>query len=182
MAVYFAKALGLDEETIALVRTGGLLHDIGKTGVPDSVLLKPGRFTNKEYAIMKTHPGIGDSILRNMDTLAFERQIVRHHHERMDGYGYPDKLKGEGIPLIARIVCVADAIDAMTTHRVYRQAKPLSFCIEQLRQNSGTQFDTQVVEVAIAAIEEGHVSTQAISEDDDFGDILPAFLPAYAKS
>jgi putative nucleotidyltransferase with HDIG domain len=182
MAVYFAGKLGLDEETIALVRTGGLLHDIGKTGVPDSVLLKPGRFTNKEYAIIKTHPAIGDSILRNMDTLALERQIVRHHHERMDGHGYPDKLKGEGIPLIARIVCVADAIDAMTTHRVYRQARPLSFCIEQLRQNSGTQFDTQVVEVAIAAIEEGHVNTQAIPEHDDFGDVLPAFLPAYAKS
>ena len=82
---------------------------------------------------------------------------------------------------MARIVCVADAIDAMTTHRVYRQAKPLSFCIEQLKQNSGTQFDTEVVKVAITAIEEGHVNTQAPPEDDDFGDVLPAFLPAYAK-
>jgi len=181
MSVYFAKKLGLDEETIAVIRTGGLLHDIGKTGVPDAVLLKPGRFTDKEFATIKTHPAIGDSILRNMDTLTLERQIVRHHHERMDGFGYPDRLKGEEIPFIARIVGVADAIDAMTSHRVYRQARPLSFCIEQLRQHSGTQFDTQVVEVAIAAIEEGHVSTQAISEDDDFGDVLPAFLPAHAK-
>jgi len=181
MAVYFARKLGLDDETITLVRTGGLLHDIGKTGVPDSVLLKPGKFTDKEFAIIKTHPAIGDSILRSMDTLAQERQIVRHHHERVDGHGYPDKLKGEEIPLVARIVCVADAIDAMTTHRVYREARPLSFCIEQLKQNSGTQFDTEVVKVAITAIEDGHVNTQAAPEDDDFGDVLPAFLPAYAK-
>jgi len=182
LSVLFAKRLGLDEETITLVRTGGLLHDIGKTGVPDSVLLKPGRFTDREYAIIKTHPAIGDSILRNMDTLVRERQIVRHHHERMDGFGYPDKLKGDQIPLTARIVCVADAIDAMTTHRVYRQARPLSFCVEQLRKNAGTQFDTQVVEVAIAAIEEGLVDTQAIYDDEeDFGNVLPAFLPAFAK-
>jgi putative nucleotidyltransferase with HDIG domain len=182
MAVYFAKKLGLDEATITAVHTGGLLHDIGKTGVPDSILLKPGKFTDKEYAAIKAHPAIGDAILKHMDTMTLERQIVRHHHERVDGFGYPDKLKGDEIPFIARIVCVADCIDAMTTHRVYRQARPLSFCIEQLRLNSGTQFDTQVVEVAIAAIEEGHVSTQADSDDDAFGDVLPAFLPALAKS
>ncbi|ATX78575.1 HD-GYP domain, c-di-GMP phosphodiesterase class II (or its inactivated variant) [Mariprofundus aestuarium] len=164
MSVIFAAKLGLDQEAIDLIQTGGLLHDLGKVGIPDSILLKEGRFTDQEFARMKAHPAIGDTILKNLDGLGRERQMVRHHHERMDGSGYPDKLKGEEIPLAARIVCVADAIDAMTSHRVYRTAQPLSFCIEQLRLNSGTQFDSAVVEVAIEAIEEGLIETQATSQ------------------
>lgn len=170
LSVRFATDLGLGEDVVSLVRLGGLLHDIGKVGIPDEVLLKPGRYSDREYAIMKAHPAIGDSILKHMDTMVHERLIVRHHHERWDGRGYPDGLMGEEIPLEARIVCVADAIDAMTTHRVYRQAKPLSFCIEQLKLGVGTQFDPQVVEVAINAIEQGFVSTQARPEDDDKND------------
>ncbi|MDQ6973259.1 MAG: HD domain-containing protein [Mariprofundaceae bacterium] len=161
LSMVFAQELGLDEETIQIIRTGGRLHDIGKVGVADSVLLKPGRYTEQEFAKMKAHPAIGDSILKNMDSLVRERLMVRHHHERMDGRGYPDGLAGEDIPFEARIVCVADAIDAMTTHRVYRMAKPLSFCLEQLRINSGIQFDPQVVEVAVSVIENGLVHTQA---------------------
>lgn len=164
MGVIFAQKMGLDQETIELVRTGGLLHDLGKVGIPDSILLKEGKFTDQEFARMKAHPAIGDEILKNLDGLGRERQIVRHHHERMDGFGYPDKLKGEEIPLPARIVCVADAIDAMTSHRVYRMAQPLSFCLEQLRRSSGTQFDSAVVDVAIEAIEEGLIDTQATSQ------------------
>jgi len=159
----FAQELGLDDKTIQVIRTGGLLHDIGKVGVADAVLLKPGRYTEQEFAIMKAHPAIGDSILKNMDTLSRERLMVRHHHERFDGRGYPDGLGGEDIPFEARIVCVADAIDAMTTHRVYRMARPLSFCVEQLKESSGTQFDSQVVEVAVSVIERGLVHTQAQS-------------------
>ncbi len=161
LSAIFADDLGLDSDHVDLIRTGGLLHDIGKCGIPDAVLLKPGRYTEQEFAIMKAHPAIGDNILSNMDTMVRERQMLRHHHERYDGFGYPDKLVGENIPFDARIVCVADAIDAMTTHRVYRMARPLSFCLEQLKNNSGTQFDPQVVEVAIAAIERGVVKTQA---------------------
>ncbi|MDQ6953701.1 MAG: HD domain-containing protein [Mariprofundaceae bacterium] len=161
LSMVFAQELGLDEETIQIIRTGGRLHDIGKVGVADAVLLKPGRYTEQEFAKMKAHPAIGDSILKNMDSLVRERLMVRHHHERMDGRGYPDSLAGEDIPFEARIVCVADAIDAMTTHRVYRMAKPLSFCLEQLRNNSGIQFDPQVVEVAVSVIENGLVHTQA---------------------
>jgi len=161
LSMLFAEDLGLDEKTIQVIRTGGLLHDIGKVGVADAVLLKPGRYTDQEFAIMKAHPAIGDSILKNMDTLSRERLMVRHHHERFDGRGYPDGLAGDDIPFEARIVCVADAIDAMTTNRVYRMARPLSFCVEQLKANSGTQFDSQVVDVAIAAIERGMVSTEA---------------------
>jgi len=177
LSVSFARSLGLDGEHVELIRTGGLLHDIGKCGVPDAVLLKPGRYTEHEFAVMKAHPGIGDSILKHMDPLVRERQMVRHHHERMDGHGYPDRLKGEDIPFEARIVCVADAIDAMTTHRVYRMAKPLSFCLEQLKCNSGTQFDTGVVEVAIDAIEKGYVKTQAQSDGGDMG-----LMPLSAKA
>jgi len=163
LSMLFAQELQLDEETIQVIRTGGLLHDIGKVGIADEILLKPGRYTEQEFAKMKAHPAIGDAILKNMDTLARERLMVRHHHERMDGKGYPDKLIGEEIPFEARIVCVADSIDAMTTHRVYRMAKPLSFCIEQLKFNSGTQFDSQVVDVAISVIERGLIHTQADS-------------------
>ncbi len=161
LSVILARRLQVDEDTIQLIRTGGLLHDIGKVGVPDAVLLKPGRYTDKEYAIMKAHPGIGDAILRNMDTLVRERLMVRHHHERWDGKGYPDRIGGEEIPLEARIVCVADAIDAMTTHRVYRMARPLSFCAEQIERNAGTQFDPEVAKVALDVIAAGEVRTQA---------------------
>lgn len=172
LSVQFARALGLDDENIQLIKTGGLLHDIGKVGVADSVLLKPGRYTEQEYNIMKAHPAIGDSILKNMDTLVRERLIVRHHHERWDGKGYPDKIGGTEIPFEARIVCVADAIDAMTTHRVYRQAKPLSFCAEQLEFASGSQFDPQVVAVALEAIRQGNIFTQAKSDNCDEG-VMP---------
>jgi len=169
LSAHFAKSLGLDEDHVELIRTGGRLHDIGKCGVPDAVLLKPGRYTDHEFAVMKAHPGIGDEILKHMDPLVRERKMVRHHHERMDGHGYPDRIKGEKIPFDARIVCVADAIDAMTTHRVYRMAKPLSFAVEQLKRNSGTQFDTRIVEVALDAIEKGFVKTQAQSEGENQG-------------
>ena len=172
LSVQFARALGLDDENIQLIKTGGLLHDIGKVGVADSVLLKPGRYTDQEYNIMKAHPAIGDSILKNMDTLVRERLIVRHHHERWDGKGYPDKIGGTEIPFEARIVCVADAIDAMTTHRVYRQAKPLCFCAEQLEFASGTQFDPQVVTVALEAIRQGNIFTQSQSDNCDEG-VMP---------
>lgn len=161
LGMLIASEMGVNEEFMSLIRVGGLLHDIGKVGIADDVLLKPGRYTEHEYAIMKAHPAIGDAILKHMDSLVRERQIVRHHHERWDGRGYPDRLAGEDIPFAARIVCVADAIDAMTTHRVYRMAKSLSFCVEQLTENSGTQFDSDVVKAAVAVIERGAVKTQA---------------------
>ena len=173
LSMLFAEELGLDEETIQVIRTGGCLHDIGKVGVADAVLLKPGRYTDAEFAKMKAHPGIGDAILKNMDNLVRERLMVRHHHERMDGRGYPDGLQGEEIPFEARIVCVADAIDAMTTHRVYRMARPLSFCLEQLKNNSGIQFDSQVVEVAVSVIESGRVHTQADATPNGVAGLMP---------
>jgi len=159
-----AEDMGLDSDHVELIRTGGTLHDIGKVGIPDEVLLKQGRYTEKEYAIMKAHPAIGDNILKNMDTLVRERLMVRHHHERWDGLGYPDRLAGEDIPFDARIISVADAIDAMTTDRVYRMAQPVSFCAEQLQHGAGTQFDPEIAEVAIAAIKRGVVESHAEGE------------------
>lgn len=172
LSATLAEDMGLDQDRVDLIRTGGLLHDIGKCGIPDAVLLKPGRYTENEFAIMKAHPAIGDNILKNMDTMIRERLMLRHHHERYDGLGYPDRLSGEDIPLEARIVCVADAIDAMTTHRVYRMARPLSFCVEQLKTGSGTQFDPEIVKVALAAIERGAVSTQA-EEQQNIEGVMP---------
>jgi len=171
LAVLLADGLGLAADEVSLIHTGGRLHDIGKAGIPDAVLLKPGRYTDREFAVMKAHPGIGDAILRHMDTLVYERQVVRHHHERIDGNGYPDRLKGDHIPFAARIVCVADAIDAMTSHRVYRMAQPMSFCMEQLKRNSGTQFDADVVEVALSVIDKGYVTTQASPQEESHGEM-----------
>ena len=171
LAAMFAEGLGLPSDEVTRIQQGGRLHDIGKAGIPDAILLKPGRYTDKEFAMMKAHPGIGDAIVRHLDTLTYERLMIRHHHERMDGRGYPDRLKGEQIPFAARIVCVADSIDAMTTHRVYRMAQPMSFCVEQLKANSGTQFDSDVVEVALHVIEQGYVTTQAVARDVEHGDM-----------
>jgi len=161
LAVRLAKNMGHNQDVISTIRVGGLLHDIGKAGIPDAVLLKTDRLTHDEFEVIKTHSVIGVEVLQHMDMLSREIMIVRHHHERWDGHGYPDGLAAEQIPLEARIVGVADAIDAMTTHRCYRKAQPLSFCLEQLKRNSGTQFDPAVARAAINAIECGQVRTQA---------------------
>ncbi len=161
LAVDFAEHMDLDATAIDSIRTGGLLHDIGKVAIADAILMKPGRLTTRELSMIKTHPNIGDTILRNMDSLVVEREIVRSHHEHWDGSGYPDGLKDEEIPLYARIVGVADAIDAMTSHRCYRGALSVAACREQLEEYSGTQFDPDIATVAIAAIDDGRIHTQA---------------------
>lgn len=164
LSVLLAREMGLDQAVVDVLRTGGLLHDIGKVGIPDAILLKPGSYTEEEYAQMKTHPEIGDSILKHMEMLKQERLIVRHHHERWDGDGYPDGLEGDAIPLIARVAGVADAIDAMMTHRVYRAATTLDYCVEQLRSGTGAQFDPAVVEAALALIGRGTIVPQPADE------------------
>ena len=175
ISVQIASEMQLDDETLELIKTGALMHDIGKVGIADDVLLKPGRFTDHEYRIMQAHPAIGDSILKHMDALLRERLIVRHHHERWDGNGYPDKLAKEDIPLTARIVCVADAIDAMTTSRCYRNAKPLAFCREQLRLGSGKQFDPKVVKAAIALIDRDEIRMLPEAEMPKVNEDMPPF-------
>jgi putative two-component system response regulator len=121
-ATLLADRIGLSDASIEAVRQGALFHDFGKIGVPDRVLLKPGKLTDLEYDEIKRHPSVGRNLLQNMRTLASSLEVVHHHHERMDGSGYPDHLEGEAIPVTARVCTIADIFDALTTARVYRGA------------------------------------------------------------
>lgn len=134
-AVGLGTALGLTTEELAALSRGGYLHDVGKIGVPDSVLLKPGRLTPAEYSLIKLHPVIGERLLGNLRSLAPVRPIVRHHHERLDGTGYPDGLRGDEIPLLAQVVAVVDVFDALTTTRPYRRALSYEEAIKELRRS-----------------------------------------------
>jgi putative two-component system response regulator len=124
-ATALGRALGLDEDSIAALERGGYLHDVGKIGIPDSVLLKPGKLTSQEYTLMQQHTVIGERLCGNLKSLSAVRPIVRHHHERLDGRGYPDGLHGDAIPLSAQIVSVVDTFDAITSARPYRPARSL---------------------------------------------------------
>jgi HD-GYP domain-containing protein (c-di-GMP phosphodiesterase class II) len=128
------------------MQTVGYLHDIGKIGVRDSILNKPGPLTAAEYEIVKKHPAIGDSIVSELGLSPEERSIIRHHHERWDGAGYPDGLAGNDIPLLARIVSVVDAFDAMTSERAYRHAMSREESLAELLRNRGRQFDPSALD------------------------------------
>ncbi len=121
-SVELGRHLGLPVEDLAALQRGGYLHDIGKIGIPDALLLKPAKLTPAEFELMKQHTVIGDRLCGELRSLKLVRQIVRHHHERFDGSGYPDGLRGDEIPLLAQIVGIADLYDAMTTDRPYRRA------------------------------------------------------------
>jgi putative nucleotidyltransferase with HDIG domain len=127
------------------VEFGFLLHDVGKVAVPDSILWKPEPLTPEERTLMERHPLVGWEILREIDFLDEAKLVVRHHHERWDGNGYPDRLAGEGIPLSARVFAVADVLDAITTVRPYRPPSPLAVARQMIEESSGTQFDPEVV-------------------------------------
>jgi putative nucleotidyltransferase with HDIG domain len=148
-----ADLMGVPPDQCYHIERGALLHDIGKIGVPDRILLKPGPLTPEEFAEMQQHPVIGFRMCARIDFLRGAAQIVLHHHERWDGAGYPDGLAGEQIPLGARIFAVVDAFDAMTTDRPYRLAFPFEYAREEIRGNFGTQFDPQVVEVFLTVPE-----------------------------
>jgi HD-GYP domain-containing protein (c-di-GMP phosphodiesterase class II) len=147
IAVEIGHAMGLSESEIEQLEWAGLLHDIGKIGIRDAVLLKPERLTREERMAMNEHPALGEEILKDVDRLARERPLIRHHHEWFNGSGYPDRLIGEEIPLLARVLHVADAFEAMTAARPYRPV-PMSTAaaLEELRRYSGIQFDPDVVE------------------------------------
>jgi putative nucleotidyltransferase with HDIG domain len=140
-----AARLGLSDEEQQLAHLCGLVHDIGKVGLPVGLLEKPGPLTLEERRQMEEHPAVGERILANVENYAEIARIVRHHHERVDGNGYPDRLFGDGIPLISRILAVADAYDAMTSDRPYREAMPSRVARLRIAQAVDTQFDTTVV-------------------------------------
>lgn len=141
-----ADVLGIGSEDLYHIERGALLHDIGKIGVPDRILWKPGPLTEDEWVEMKKHPVIGFRMCARIQFLRGASQIVLHHHERWDGAGYPDGLAGEEIPMGARIFAIADTLDAMTSDRPYRAALPYDVARTEILKHSGTQFDPQVVE------------------------------------
>ena len=144
LSVGIALEMKLPKSEVDTIRHASLLHDVGKIGISEKILLKPGRLTDDEFETIKSHPYIGAGILNSIEFLHSVCEIIKHHHERYDGKGYPDKLKGEEIPLGARIICVADSFDAITSCRPYR--KPLTFdeATEEVRRCAGTQFDPEV--------------------------------------
>ncbi|MBI5049296.1 MAG: PAS domain S-box protein [Nitrospirae bacterium] len=151
-SIAIAKEMGLKEEEIDLLRTAALLHDIGKIGTYDVILNKADKLTAEEFALVKEHPAKGEEILKPIKELVNIYPIIRSHHERVDGKGYPDRLKGEGIPLLSRIICVADSFDSMTADRPYRPASGREYAITELRRCSGTQFDPAVVEAFLRVL------------------------------
>jgi diguanylate cyclase (GGDEF)-like protein len=153
LSLRVGQELGLDERTLKRLELGALLHDIGKIGIPSDVLAKPGRLTAAERKLVQTHPELGERIIAPIDRLQSVRPIVRHCHERWDGRGYPDGVAGENIPLESRIIFVCDAYHAMTSDRPYRRRLSHREAVRRLHEASGTQFDPQVVEVALQVLE-----------------------------
>ena len=152
-ALALAGALGLSESTLRVVRAGGLLHDVGKIGIPDRILRKPGRLSVEEWAIVKGHPSMGETLIRTMPDLNEIQSLVASHHERFDGTGYPRGLAGVEIPLLARVLAVADAFSAMTTDRPYRTALTKEEAIAELKLGAGTHFDPEMVATFIRYLE-----------------------------
>ncbi len=149
LALKIARKMGCSQEQLRRLEASGPLHDIGKIGIDDHILKKPGKLTDEEFERIKTHPMIGVNIVTPLGLDKEELAIIRNHHERWDGRGYPDGIGGNHIPHLARILAVADAFDAMNSNRAYRNALPFESCVNELRQNRGTQFDPEVVDAAL---------------------------------
>ena len=163
-SVLIGKHLGLSESDLNTLRIGGLFHDIGKIGVPDSILKKEAKLTDEEYAEIKKHPSVGAHILSTATIFHDIIPIVKHHHERYDGNGYPSKLKGEEIPYFARIAALADTFDAMTSKRTYRNALPLDVVISEFERCKGTQFDPDLDDVFLDILKNHYDEIQEIQE------------------
>lgn len=146
-SVLIGKKLGLDEKTLHILKIGGLFHDIGKIGIPDSILLKESKLSDEEYSQIKNHPMIGVHMLGDAAIFSDILPIVKHHHERYDGRGYPSQLVGDDIPYVARIAAVADTFDAMTSKRSYRDSLPIDVVRAEIERCSGTQFDPNIAKV-----------------------------------
>lgn len=154
LAVEFGKKLKLPSQDLENLRLAGLFHDIGKIGIPDSILLKQGKLTDEEYETMKLHPIMGANIFSLSEVFKTISPIIIAHHERIDGKGYPNKLSGNDIPHLAKILSICDSFDAMVSRRSYKETKTLSFAIEQIKECSGTQFDEELAKSFIDFFEQ----------------------------
>ena len=163
-SVLLGKYLKLSDSELETLRIGGLFHDVGKIGIPDTILLKNGKLTDEEYAEIKKHPQIGVDILGDSDMFKDIIPFVKYHHERFDGRGYPEGLSGENIPFIARIAAVADAFDAMSSRRVYRDSLPTEIVREEIFKNLGTQFDPEIATVFLDIIDNHYDEIQEIKD------------------
>lgn len=161
-----AREYGFSEEDCENLRRAALLHDIGKIAIPDSVLNKPGRLTDDEYAIMKTHVTRGSEILKDFTLIDHVVEGARYHHERYDGRGYPDGLKGEEIPLYGRIIAIADAFDAMTANRVYRKRQDFDYVMGELHKGRGTQFDPDLLDIFLKLIDDKKIDIDALYSEN----------------
>jgi putative nucleotidyltransferase with HDIG domain len=153
MAVKIVQNMDCSKKEIESIKIAGMLHDVGKIAIPDAVLLKPDRLTFEEFMIIKTHPDVGERILRPILLFDQERNIILHHHERWDGKGYPKGLAGVDIPLLSRILAVADSFDAMTNNRPYRSAMSIADAVVELGKNKNIQFDGQIVDVFLKLLQ-----------------------------
>ena len=168
-AMAIARHLGLSFDDIFHIRIAAILHDVGKLGIKDGILNKPGGLTDEEYEIMRRHPAIGAQIMTPISKLKTIIPGIRNHHETWDGNGYPDKLAGEQIPMVARIIGVADTFDAMTTNRPYQKAMSLIYVTDKMKAMAGTRFDPVVVDAFSAAVDAGDIMPPEPSPE---GDIL----------
>jgi putative nucleotidyltransferase with HDIG domain len=171
IAIALGDELGLEREQLEVLRFAGLFHDIGKIGVPDAILTKPDRLTEHEFEIVKRHPEDGARIVGRLHRLDAAVPAILHHHERWDGKGYPHGLRGDGIPLEAAIVGLADAVDAMTTDRPYSAARSLEEATEEVVRNRGTQFAPAVVDAFVALVER---APELFGADPLAGELVPA--------
>jgi HD-GYP domain-containing protein (c-di-GMP phosphodiesterase class II) len=156
--------MGYEGEELDRIYYVALLHDCGKIGVPDQILSKPGRLTDEEYDIIKSHTVRGGEILERFKSLKNVGEGARYHHERFDGKGYPEGKKGEEIPLIARMICVADAFDAMNSNRVYRKRLTREHILSEIETNKGKQFDPKIADILLRLIKEGKINITDESE------------------
>lgn len=156
-SVLIARELGWNEKELNNLKNAAHLHDIGKIAIPDTILNKPSKLSEEEFSIIKEHTTIGANILKNISLIDHVQEIVRNHHERYDGNGYPDGLKGKEIPLHARIVTVADSYDAMSSQRIYRNQLPPEKIIQELENNKGTQFDPEITDIFLKLLREDRI-------------------------
>ncbi len=159
-SVEIAKILGLPEDEIERIRIAALIHDIGKITIEEEILNKPAVLTENEYAVMKTHPARGYELLQHIPQLKDIIQGMQFHHEQLDGTGYPYGLKGDEIPMIARIITVADFFDAMITIRPYRDPVPIEHVLEMIRSAAGIKYDEQVVDALVLGVRTGRIETR----------------------